>query len=162
MLSYLLYYLYTIFTVSTLWCGIILATNSKPHLSELGLLGTWNLRSTADKALLHQPCSHSGNLWHFDIINIILSVLLYGSGTWPLNDLFARIDRFDSRALKTIENRWYQHIFNEVLRACMHEHAASHLQYTMVHPLVWPCPPPQRCVTVKSQFSLNNTLLIPL
>ena len=47
-----------------------------------------------------------------------MSVLLYGAETWPLNHtLEARIDGFDSRALRRIEGiHWTQHVTNEELR----------------------------------------------
>lgn len=49
-----------------------------------------------------------------------LSILLYGLETWTLNKtLAARIDGFNIRALRTIENiRWPQRVSHKVLRLC--------------------------------------------
>ena len=48
----------------------------------------------------------------------VLSVLLYGAETWPLNKTMeARVDGFDSRALRRIENiHWSQRVSNQELR----------------------------------------------
>lgn len=59
----------------------------------------------------------------------ILPILLYGSETWPLNKtLAARIDGFDSRALRTVENiRWPQRVSNDTMRARTCQPTASSL-----------------------------------
>ena len=59
----------------------------------------------------------------------VLSVLLYGAETWPLNKtLAARLDGFDSRALRTIEGiHWTQHIPNEEVRRRTQQPPASRL-----------------------------------
>ncbi|XP_042855592.1 uncharacterized protein LOC122242359 [Penaeus japonicus] len=59
----------------------------------------------------------------------VLSVLLYGSETWPLNKtLEARLDGFDSRALRTIEGiHWTQHVTNQEVRQRTQQTAASRL-----------------------------------
>ncbi|GAA6108003.1 uncharacterized protein LOC118430043 [Tachysurus ichikawai] len=59
----------------------------------------------------------------------VLSILLYGSETWPLNKtLAARLDGFDSRSLRTIENiRWPQRVSNQMLRAHTCQPRASSL-----------------------------------
>lgn len=57
----------------------------------------------------------------------ILSILLYGAETWPLTKtLAARIDGFDSRSLRAIENiKWYDRISNEILRERTQQPPAS-------------------------------------
>ena len=59
----------------------------------------------------------------------VLTVLLYGSETWPLNKtLAARLDGFDSRALRTIEGiHWSQHISNDEVRRRTQQPLASRL-----------------------------------
>ena len=59
----------------------------------------------------------------------VLSVLLYGSETWPLNKtLAARLDGFDSRALRTIEGiHWTQHVTNQEVRERTQQPLASRL-----------------------------------
>ncbi|KAL1273454.1 hypothetical protein QQF64_029316 [Cirrhinus molitorella] len=98
-------------------------------------------RFSAEEPWQHQLCSLSGNhsggtrppdsrKTKLRIYNsAVLSILLYGSETWPLNKtLAARIDGFDSRALRTIENiRWPQRVSNEALRARTRQPRASGL-----------------------------------
>ena len=57
----------------------------------------------------------------------VLSVLLYGSKTWPLNaTLEARIDGCDSKALRRIEGiHWSQHVTNEEVRRRTRQPPAS-------------------------------------
>ena len=59
----------------------------------------------------------------------VISVLLYGSETWPLNNtLAARLDGFDSRALRRIEGiTWSQHVTNRALRTQTKQPPASRL-----------------------------------
>ena len=59
----------------------------------------------------------------------VISVLLYGSESWPLNNtLAARLDGFDSRALRRIEGiTWSQHITNQALREQTQQPPASRL-----------------------------------
>ena len=59
----------------------------------------------------------------------VISVLLYGSETWPLNNtLAARLDGFDSRALRRIEGiTWSQHVTNKTLREKTQQPPASRL-----------------------------------
>ena len=57
----------------------------------------------------------------------VISVLLYGAESWPLNStLEKRINGFDSRALRRIEGiHWTDHVSNEELRACTNQPYAS-------------------------------------
>ena len=57
----------------------------------------------------------------------VLSVLLYGAKTWPLNKTMeARVNGFDSRALRRIENiHWSQHVTNQELRERTQQPPAS-------------------------------------
>ena len=57
----------------------------------------------------------------------VLSVLLYGSETWPLTQMLtSRLNGFDSRALRRIEGiRWWQHITNYELREQTHQPPVS-------------------------------------
>nr|XP_061787952.1 uncharacterized protein LOC133577874 [Nerophis lumbriciformis]XP_061787953.1 uncharacterized protein LOC133577874 [Nerophis lumbriciformis] len=59
----------------------------------------------------------------------VISVLLYGSETWPLNNILAaRLDGFDSRALRRIEGiTWSQHVTNKTLRELTQQLPASRL-----------------------------------
>ena len=59
----------------------------------------------------------------------VISVLLYGSETWPLNTtLAARLDGFDSRALRPLEGiSWTQHVTNKTLRDLTQQPPASRL-----------------------------------
>ena len=59
----------------------------------------------------------------------VLSILLYGAETWPLNKtLAARIDGFDSRALRTIEGiKWHEKVSNIKLRERTKQPPASQL-----------------------------------
>lgn len=59
----------------------------------------------------------------------ILSILLYGAETWPLNKTLAeRIDGFDSRALRTIEGiTWRDRVSNISLRERTQQPPASRL-----------------------------------
>ncbi|XP_035696641.1 uncharacterized protein LOC118430043 [Branchiostoma floridae] len=59
----------------------------------------------------------------------VISVLLYGSETWALNNtLAARLDGFDSRALRRITGtRWHEHVRNSELRELTGQPPASSL-----------------------------------
>ena len=59
----------------------------------------------------------------------VISVLLYGAETWPMNKtLEARLDGFDSRALRQVENiNWPQLISNQDLRQRTQQPRASTL-----------------------------------
>ena len=58
----------------------------------------------------------------------VLTVLLFGSETWPLNTLAARLDGFNSRVLRTIEGiHWSQHISNDEVRRRTQQPLASRL-----------------------------------
>ena len=82
---------------------------------------------------LHKPLWRHRNISRKTKLRIynasVLSVLLYGAETWPLNKtLEARLDGFDSRALRRIENiHWSQHVTNEELRLRMQQPPASTL-----------------------------------
>lgn len=64
----------------------------------------------------HHNISHKVKLRIYS--SSVLSFLLYGLETWSFNKtLAAKIDGFDSTALRTIKNiRWPQQITNKVLR----------------------------------------------
>ncbi|CAJ1076503.1 Hypp80 [Xyrichtys novacula] len=59
----------------------------------------------------------------------VLSILLYGAETWPLNKtLAARIDGFDTRALRSIEGiKWPDRVSNITLRELTQQPSASQL-----------------------------------
>ncbi|CAH1242627.1 Hypp6909 [Branchiostoma lanceolatum] len=59
----------------------------------------------------------------------VIPVLLYGSEAWPLNNtLEARLDGFDSRALRRIAGiRWHEHVSNIELRELTKQPPASRL-----------------------------------
>ncbi|CAH1233298.1 Hypp676 [Branchiostoma lanceolatum] len=59
----------------------------------------------------------------------VIPVLLYGSEAWPLNNtLEARLDGFDSRALRRIAGiRWHEHVSNIKLRELTKQPPASRL-----------------------------------
>ena len=77
----------------------------------------WNQRSVSRKTKMRVYNS------------TVLSILLYGAESWPLNkSLSARIDGFDSRALRRIEGIfWPQRISNEDLRALTQQPPASRI-----------------------------------
>lgn len=87
---------------------------------------TESQRWNAKEPRQHQLCHPS-----------VLSFLLYGSETWPLNEtLGAMIHGFDSRAFTTIENvRWPHQMTNKALWDRMCQPAASHL--TAQHSTHW-------------------------
>ena len=59
----------------------------------------------------------------------VISVLVYGAETWPLNNtLAARLDGFDIRALRRIEGvEWFQHVTNTEIRERTQQLPASRL-----------------------------------
>lgn len=59
----------------------------------------------------------------------VLSIILYGAETWPLNKTLAdRIDGFDTRALRTTEGiKWQDRVSNITLLDCTRQLPASHL-----------------------------------
>lgn len=59
----------------------------------------------------------------------VLSIILYGAETWPLNKSLAdRIDGFDARALRTTEGiKWQDRVSNITLRDRTRQPPASHL-----------------------------------
>ena len=89
----------------------------KPEILHRRALAASALQSLWKPLWRHQNISRKTKLRIYN--SAVLSILLYGSETWPLNKTLAtRIDGFDSRALRTIENiRWPQRVSNEVLRA---------------------------------------------
>ena len=75
----------------------------------------------------HRHISRETKLWVYNAS--VISVLLYGSKTWPLyNTLAARLDGFDTRALRRIEGiSWSQHVTNQTLRDLTQQPPASRL-----------------------------------
>ncbi|KAL1246814.1 hypothetical protein QQF64_034817 [Cirrhinus molitorella] len=99
----------------------------KPEILSRRALAASALQSLWKPLWRHQTISRKTKLRIYN--SAVLSILLYGSETWPLNKtLAARIDGFDSRALRTIENiRWPQRVSNEALRARTRQPRASGL-----------------------------------
>lgn len=90
--------------------GSIVTDNGdlKPEITHRRALAASALQSLWKPLWQHQIISRKTKLWINN--SAILSILLYGSETWPLNKTLAeRMDGFDRRALRTIENiRWPQ------------------------------------------------------
>ncbi|XDV50755.1 hypothetical protein PO909_019770 [Leuciscus waleckii] len=101
------------------YLGSIVTDNGdlKPEITRRRALAASALQSLWKPLWRHQTISRKTKLRIYN--SAVLSILLYGSETWPLNKtLAARLDGFDSRALRTIENiRWPQRVSNQVLRA---------------------------------------------
>ncbi|GAA6085621.1 SLAIN motif-containing protein 1-like, partial [Tachysurus ichikawai] len=99
----------------------------KPEITRRKALAASALQSLWKPLWRHQTISRKMKLRIYD--SAVLSILLYGLETWPLNKtLAARLDGFDSRALRTIENiRWPQRVYNQMLRARTCQPRASSL-----------------------------------
>lgn len=101
------------------YLGSLVTNNGdlKPEITRRRALAASALQSLWKPLWRHQTISRRTKLRIYNLA--VLSILLYGSETWPLNKtLAARLDGFDSRALRTIENiRWPQRVSNQVLRA---------------------------------------------
>ncbi|KAG7503735.1 hypothetical protein JOB18_043998 [Solea senegalensis] len=97
----------------------------KPEIIRRRALAASALQSLWKPLWRHQTISGKTKLRIYN--SAILSILLYGSETWPLHkSLASRLDGFDSRALRTIENiRWPQRVSNEALRAHTRQPRAS-------------------------------------
>ncbi|GAA6104692.1 SLAIN motif-containing protein 1-like [Tachysurus ichikawai] len=109
--------------------GSIVTDNGdvKPEITRRRALAASALQSLWKPLWRHQTISRKTKLRIYN--SALLSILLYGSETWPLNKtLAARLDGFDSRALRTIENiRWPQRVSNQMLRARTCQPRASSL-----------------------------------
>lgn len=114
---------------SFVYLGSMVTDNGslKPEILRRRALAASALQSLWKPLWRHQTISRKTKLRIYN--SAVLSILLYGSETWPLNDTLAkRIDGFDSRALRTIENiRWPQRVSNEELRARTCQPRASSL-----------------------------------
>uniref|UniRef100_A0A3B3HVR8 ribonuclease H n=1 Tax=Oryzias latipes TaxID=8090 RepID=A0A3B3HVR8_ORYLA len=101
------------------YLGSIVTANGdlKPEITRRRALAASALQSLKKPLWRHQNISRKTKLRIYNLA--VLPILLYGSETWPLNkSLAARLDGFDSRALRTIENiKWPQHVSNKALRA---------------------------------------------
>lgn len=96
------------------YLGSIVTDNGdlKPEITRRRALAASALQSLWKPLWRHQTISRKTKLRIYN--SAVLSILLYGSETWPLNKtLAARIDGFESRALRTIKNiRWPQQVSN--------------------------------------------------
>ncbi len=101
------------------YLGSIVTDNGdlKPEITRRRGLAASAFQSLWKPLWRHQTISRKTKLRIYN--SAVLSILLYGSETWPLNKtLAARLDGFDSRALRTIENiRWPQRVSNKILRS---------------------------------------------
>ncbi|XP_045915344.1 SLAIN motif-containing protein 1-like [Micropterus dolomieu] len=104
---------------SFVYLGSLVTNNGdlKPEITRRRALAASALQSLWKPLWRHHTISRRMKLRIYNLA--VLPILLYGSETWPLNKtLAARLDGFDSRALRTIENiRWPQRVSNQVLRA---------------------------------------------
>ena len=106
------------FVTSFRYLGSILNNKGdlKPEISRRRALATSVMQSLSRPLWRHRHISQKTKLRIYNAC--VLSVLLYGAESWPLNaTLEARIDGFDSRALRRLEGiHWSQHVTNEEVR----------------------------------------------
>lgn len=95
---------------SFVYLGSIVTTNGplKPKITLRRALEASALHSLRKTHWWFQNIPHKTKLQNYH--SAILSILLYGSETWPSNKSLATIrDGFNSQALKTVENiKWLQ------------------------------------------------------
>ena len=97
----------------------------KPEIDRRRALASGVMQSLWRPLWRHRSISQRTKLRIYNAS--VISVLLYGAETWPLNKTLAdRLDGFDSRALRTIEGiHWTQHIPNAEVRRRTQQPTAS-------------------------------------
>ena len=99
----------------------------KPEINRRRALATSVMQSLSRPLWRHRHIRQTTKLRIYNAC--VLSVLLYGAETWALNTTMnARIDGFDTRALRRLEGiHWSQHITNEEVRQRTNQPPASTL-----------------------------------
>ena len=99
----------------------------KPEIDRRRALASGVMQSLWRPLWRHRSISQRTKLRIYNAS--VISVLLYGSETWALNKtLAARLDGFDSQALRTIERiHWTQHIPNTEVRRRTQQPPASRI-----------------------------------
>ena len=97
----------------------------KPEITRRRILAASIMQSLSKPLWRHRHISRHTKLRIYNAC--VISVLLYGAETWALNNtLAARLDGFDSRSLRRIENiHWSQHIPNQEVRERTNQPPAS-------------------------------------
>ncbi len=101
--------------------------NLTPEINRRRSLAASVMKSLWKPLWRHQSISRNTKLRIYN--SSVLSVLLYGAETWPLTKtLAARINGFDTRALRTIEGiKWHHRVSNSILRERTQQPPASRL-----------------------------------
>ena len=99
----------------------------KPEINRRRALATSVMQSLSRRLWRHRHFKQTTKLRIYNAC--VLLVLLYGAETWALNaTLNARIDGFDSKALRRLEGiHWSQHITNDEVRQRTRQPPASTL-----------------------------------
>ena len=118
----------TIYFVPTFnYLGSLLSYDNKllPEINRRRGIAASVLKSLHRPLWRHQSISQNTKRRIYN--SSVVSVLLYGAETWPLNvTLERRLNGFDSRALRRIEGiHWTDHVPNEELRARTNQSYAS-------------------------------------
>ena len=100
------------------YLGSILTKNGdlKPEVNRRRALTASAMQSLSRLLWRHRHISRRTKIRVYNAS--VLSILLYGSETWPINKtLESRIDGFDTRSLRRIEGiHWTQHVTNAEVR----------------------------------------------
>ena len=109
------------------YLGSLVTNNGdlKPEIDRRRGIAATAMKSLWQPLWRHRTISRRTKLKIYN--SAIMSILLYGAETWPLTKtLTTRIDGFDSRALRSLENiKWYDRVPNEVLRERTQQPPAS-------------------------------------
>ena len=117
------------FVTSFTYLGSVITNNGSilPEINRRRALAASAMKTLWKPLWRHHSITRETKLRIYN--TSVLSILLYGAETWPLNKtLAARVDGFDTRALRTIEGiKWQDRVSNIRLRERTQQTPASRL-----------------------------------